>query len=84
MVKSSMGNRICYHFIPKPVTDPIAGLVQVGFGGRFKLSHAYFWNHGVLIMPYFNMCLISPAHTTDDDTAKLLEIWDEFVALAMR
>ncbi len=78
----TMGNRICYHFIPEPVTDPIAGLVQVGFGGLFELSHAYFWNHGVLIMPYFNMCLISPAHT-DQNTTKLLEVWDGFVDLAM-
>ena len=78
----TMGNRICYHFIPESVTDPIAGLVQVGFGGLFELSHAYFWNHGVLIMPYFNMCLITPEHA-EEDTTKLLEVWDEFVELAM-
>ncbi len=78
----TIGNRICYHFIPEPVSDPIAGLVQVGFGGLFELSHAYFWNHGVLIMPYFNMCLITPSHA-ENDTAKLLKVWDEFVELAM-
>ncbi len=78
----TMGNRICYHFIPEAVTEPIAGLIQVGFGGLFELSHAYFWNHGILIMPYFNMFMITPHHT-EEDTARLLGVWDEFVELAM-
>ena len=78
----TMGNRICYQFIPEAVTDPICGLVQLGFGGLFELSHAYFWNHGVLISPYYNMCLITPSHS-DEDTARLLEVWDEFVELVM-
>lgn len=79
----TMGNRICYHFIPEAVDNPVAGLIQVGFGGLFELSHAYFWNNGVLIMPYFNMFMITPTHSKED-SEKLLSVWEGFVKLAMK
>ena len=78
----TMGNRLCYHFIPDKCHDPIAGLVQIGFGGFFELSHAYLWNRGMLIMPYFNMLLLAPEHS-HQDTDKFLRIWDEFVCITM-
>jgi glutamate-1-semialdehyde 2,1-aminomutase len=78
----TMGARLCYHFIPEQVHDPIAGLVQVGFGGLFELSHFMAWNRGYLIMPYFNMILVAPQHTQDDING-WLECWDDFVRIAM-
>ena len=78
----TMGARLCYHFIPEQVHDPIAGLVQVGFGGLFELSHFMAWNRGYLIMPYFNMILVAPQHTQEDIDG-WLEVWDDFVRIAM-
>jgi len=78
----TMGNRLCYHFIPDKCYDPLAGLVQVGFGGLFELSHAYFWNRGMLIMPYFNMLMLAPDHPRED-TDKFLGVWDKFVGITM-
>ena len=78
----TMGNRICYHFIPDKCYDPLAGLIQVGFGGLFELSHAYAWNHGMLIMPYFNMLMITPQHSKQD-TQKWITVWDDIVRIAM-
>ena len=62
----TMGNRLCYHFIPERAHDPLTGLVQVGFGGLYEFSHTYMWNHGMLIMPYFNMLIIGPDQNQDD------------------
>ena len=62
--------------------DPIAGLIQVGFGGLFELSHFMAWNRGYLIMPYFNMMLIAPQHTKEDIDG-WLEVWDDIVSFAM-
>ena len=73
-----MGNRLCYHFIPDEVSEPLAGAVSIGFGGLFEYSHAYAWNHGILIMPYFNMLLIAPGHT-QADSDKWLTAWDHIV-----
>ncbi len=73
-----MGNRLCYHFIPEEALDPLTGAVSVGFGGLFEYSHAYAWNNGILIMPYFNMMLIAPGHT-QEDSDKWLTAWDHIV-----
>ena len=78
----TMGNRLCYHFIPEKVHDPVAGLIQVGFGGLFELSHFMAWNRGYLIMPYFNMMLIAPQHTKEDIDG-WLDVWDDIVKFAM-
>lgn len=78
----TMGTRLCYHFIPEAVHDPIAGLVQVGFGGLFELSHFMAWNRGYLIMPYFNMVMMAPQHT-EEDINGWLEFWDDFVRITM-
>ena len=78
----TMGNRLCYHFIPDKCYDPLVGLVQVGFGGLFEFSHAYAWNHGMLIMPYFNMLLIAPDHTKAD-TDNWVTVWDDIVRITM-
>jgi hypothetical protein len=77
-----MGNRLCYHFIPEGVHDPVAGLVQVGFGGLFELSHFMAWNRGYLIMPYFNMMMLAPQHTKEDIDG-WLDVWDDVVKFAM-
>lgn len=77
-----MGNRLCFHFIPDQATEPLAGLVQVGFGGLFEFAHAYLWFHGLLIMPYFNMFLLCPQHTQEDvDT--FLSVFDDMIAIMM-
>ena len=60
----------------------IAGLVQVGFGGLFELSHFMAWNRGYLIMPFFNMILVAPQHSQEDIDG-WLEVWDDFVRIAM-
>ena len=77
-----MGNRICYHFIPEQAFDPLHGLIQVGFGGLFELSHSYAWNHNMLIMPYFNMIMVTPQHTKED-TQAWITVWDDIVRIAM-
>lgn len=78
----TMGNRICYHFIPEKVYEPLAGITQIGFGGLFEFTHAYFWNHDMLIMPYFNMFMLSPDHT-QQDSDKLLGVWDDMIRIIM-
>jgi len=78
----TMGNRICYHFIPEQAFDPLHGLIQVGFGGLFELSHSYAWNHNMLIMPYFNMIMITPQHTKKD-TQAWITVWEDIVRIAM-
>lgn len=77
-----MGNRISYTFLPERCYDPISASVGIAFGGLFEFSHAYMWNRDILIMPYFNMLLITPLHSRED-TAKFLPVWDDFVRIAM-
>ena len=72
----------CYHFIPDKCYDPLAGLIQIGLGGLFELSHAFLWNRGMLIMPYFKMLMLAPDHAKED-TDKFLKVWDEIVAITM-
>ncbi len=76
----TMGNRIAYTFIPESCIDPVSASVGIGFGGFFEFSHAYAWNRGVMIMPYFNMLLITPVHTPSD-TEKWLTVWDDIVRI---
>jgi glutamate-1-semialdehyde 2,1-aminomutase len=77
-----MGNRISYTFIPERCYDPISASVGIGFGGMFEFSHAYAWNRGIMIMPYFNMLLVTPQHTRAD-TDKWLPVWDDIVRILM-
>lgn len=76
----TMGNRISYTFIPERCIDPISASVGIGFGGFFEFSHAYAWNRGIMIMPYFNMLLVTPVHT-EADTHKWLTVWDDIVKI---
>lgn len=78
----TMGNRLCYHFIPERAYEPLGGLVQVGFGGLFEFTHAYLWNHGMLIMPYFNMIIQGPNQTKEDND-KFLAVWDDMIRIIM-
>ncbi len=78
----TMGNRLCYHFIPEQAFEPLGGLIQVGFGGLFEFSHAYLWNRGFLLMPYFNMVIVAPQHTKAD-TDKFIAAWDDIVRITM-
>ena len=78
----TMGNRISYTFIPERCHDPISASVGIGFGGMFEFSHAYAWNRGIMIMPYFNMLLITPQHSKAD-TEKWLAVWDDIVRILM-
>lgn len=77
-----MGNRISYTFIPERCHDPVSASVGIGFGGMFEFSHAYAWNRGIMIMPYFNMLIVTPQHSRDD-TARWLPVWDDIVRILM-
>lgn len=77
-----MGNRIAYTFIPEKCHDPVSASVGIGFGGMFEFSHAYAWNRGIMIMPYFNMLIVTPQHSKED-TAKWLPVWDDIVRILM-
>jgi len=78
-----MGNRIAYTFIPEQCFDPVSASVGIGFGGLFEFSHAYAWNRGIMIMPYFNMLLVTPLHTRAD-TDRWLPVWDDIVRIVMQ
>ena len=54
----------------------------IGFGGLFEFSHAYAWNRGILIMPYFNMLIVTPQHSRED-TDRWLPVWDDIVRICM-
>jgi glutamate-1-semialdehyde 2,1-aminomutase len=45
-----------------------------------SLLHLFMLNRGVLLTPFHNMLLVSPA-TTQDDVARLLAVFDAFLAL---
>ena len=75
-----MGNRIAYSFIPEKCYDPISASVGIGFGGLFEFSHAYAWNRNIMIMPYFNMLIITPQHCRED-TDRWLPVWDDIVRI---
>lgn len=77
-----MGNRISYTFIPERCYDPVSASVGIGFGGFFEFSHAYAWNRGIMIMPYFNMLIVTPQHSKED-TAKWLPVWDDIIRILM-
>jgi glutamate-1-semialdehyde 2,1-aminomutase len=77
-----MGNRIAYTFIPEKCYDPVSASVGIGFGGMFEFSHAYAWNRGIMIMPYFNMLIVTPVHT-QQDTTRWLPVWDDIVRILM-
>ena len=77
-----MGNRISFTFIPERCYDPISASVGIGFGGMFEFAHAYMWNRGIMIMPYFNMLLVTPQHTKAD-TERFLPVWDDIIAILM-
>jgi glutamate-1-semialdehyde aminotransferase len=77
-----MGKRIAYSFIPEQCHDPVSASVGIGFGGLFEFSHASAWNHGILIMPYFNMLIVTPQHSLED-TDRWLPVWDDMVRIVM-
>jgi glutamate-1-semialdehyde 2,1-aminomutase len=75
-----MGNRIAYTFIPERCYDPVSASVGIGFGGLFEFSHAFAWNRGIMIMPYFNMLIVTPQHS-EADTARWLPVWNDMVRI---
>ena len=78
----SMGNRLCFHFIPEQAKDPATGLLQVGFGGLFEFAHSFMWTRGMLIMPFFNMFLICPQHTAEQ-IDQFMAAYDDMIAIIM-
>ena len=58
------------------------GITQIGVGGLLEFAHAYLWDHGLLIMPFFNMFLICPQHT-QEELDKFLQVFDDMVANIM-
>jgi glutamate-1-semialdehyde aminotransferase len=73
-----LGARAEYHFMPEPPRD---GADQVAHADADleRLLHLWVMNRGVLMTPFHNMALMSPA-TTEADVDRHTEAFDEALA----
>jgi glutamate-1-semialdehyde aminotransferase len=73
-----LGARAEYHFMPDPPHD---GAEQIAYADPDldRLLHLWVMNRGVLMTPFHNMALMSPA-TTEADVDRHTEAFDEAVA----
>jgi len=73
-----LGARAEYHFMPKPARD---GAEQIANSDPDleRLLHLWVMNRGVLMTPFHNMALMSPA-TTEADMDRHTEAFDEALA----
>jgi len=53
---------------------------ELAQGELESLTHLFMLNRGVLLTPFHNMMLASPA-TTPDDVERLLAVFDELLAV---
>jgi glutamate-1-semialdehyde aminotransferase len=60
-----IGGRVEYHFTPTPLRHGAEGAAAVDaeLSGFF---HLFALNRGVMVFPFHNRCLVSPAHTDAD------------------
>lgn len=60
-----IGGRVEYHFTPLPLRHGAEGTAAVDaeLSGYF---HLFALNRGVMVFPFHNRCLVSPAHTDAD------------------
>ena len=60
-----IGGRVEYHFTPEPLRDGAEGAAAVD-AERSSYLHLFALNRGVLVFPFHNRCLFSPAHSEAD------------------
>jgi glutamate-1-semialdehyde aminotransferase len=73
-----IGGRVEYHFTPRPLRNGSDGAAIT----NHELStyiHLYALNRGVIVFPFHNRALVSPAHT-DADVDCHTEVFDEAIA----
>lgn len=75
---TQLGARAEYRFSPAPPRDGGAS-AAIGHEGLERFLHLHALNRGVLITPFHNMALMSPA-TTEADVDRHTEVFDEAVA----
>jgi len=73
-----IGGRVEYHFTPQPLRDGAEGAaaVDADLSGFF---HLFALNRGVVVFPFHNRCLVSPAHT-ESEVDRHGEVFAEAVA----
>ena len=69
-----LGARAEYHFMPDPPRDGAEQVAHVDTDLE-RLLHLWFMNRGVLMTPFHNMALMSPA-TTEADVDRHTEAFD--------
>jgi len=60
-----IGGRVEYHFAERPLRDGAEGAAAVD-SALSSYLHLFALNRGVLVFPFHNRCLVSPAHTNAD------------------
>jgi glutamate-1-semialdehyde 2,1-aminomutase len=73
-----LGARAEYHFMPRPPRDGADQMAHTDFDLE-RLLHLWVMNRGVLMTPFHNMALMSPA-TTEADVDRHTEAFDEALA----
>jgi glutamate-1-semialdehyde 2,1-aminomutase len=74
-----LGARMNVSFLPERAYDPKYALRSIGFGGLHEYWTYYCLNRGVLFIPFFNMIITSPYHTTEQ-CERVVQLWDEVIA----
>lgn len=74
---TQLGARAEYRFSPEPPRDG-GSSAAIGHEGLERFLHLHALNRGVLITPFHNMALMSPA-TTEADVDRHTEVFDEAV-----
>ncbi len=73
-----IGARMNVAFLPEKAYDAKYALRGIGFGGIHEYWTYYCLNRGVLFIPFFNMIITSPYHTTEH-CERVVELWDEVI-----
>jgi glutamate-1-semialdehyde 2,1-aminomutase len=60
-----IGGRVEYHFTPEPLRNGREG-TEIIEGLLSGYLHLYALNRGVMVFPFHNRCLVSPAHSEAD------------------
>ena len=73
-----IGGRVEYHFTPRPLRHGAEGAAAVD-PDLSGFLHLFALNRGVMVFPFHNRCLVSPAHT-DADVDRHSEIFAAAIA----
>jgi glutamate-1-semialdehyde 2,1-aminomutase len=73
-----IGGRVEYHFTPKPLRDGREGVAIID-RDLSTYIHLFALNRGVMVFPFHNRALVSPAHT-DADVDRHTEVLGQAVA----